>query len=223
MRYSSPLSNFCLYFIADTSYEKKKLYEITESVLKSEVKLIQFRAKNIESKTKSYIKEQAIQLLRLVKKYDATFIINDHVELCKEIQADGVHLGAADMSVKEAREVLGNNKIIGLTLHDSSQLRKLDLNLVDYLSVGKIFTSKTKSHIKLNSQKDIKNILQKIHKRDSKIPVFCISGITLENMSSLSELAIQGIAICSSIADSSDPYETSKKFMKLFQTQSFKR
>ena len=104
--------NFLLYLVSDSSRLKKNetLDYVVEQALKGGVTFLQYREKNLKS---DLLKNEALSLKKLAKKYKIPFVVNDNIDLAKEIDADGCHIGQDDMNVKEARKFLGENKIIG--------------------------------------------------------------------------------------------------------------
>ena len=150
------------------------------------------------------------------KKYGAKLIINDHVGIAKEIEADGVHLGNEDMAPEEARKILGNNSIIGGSANTIEDIKRHAENGCDYVGIGPYRHTLTKE--KLNpvlGLEGIKKIMeQRIHKNIS-IPVIAIGGIRLENVKSLMKTGVRGIAVSSAINLSDSKTNETKKFIML--------
>ncbi len=157
----------------------KSFYGILRSVLKlNKISFFQLRLKNEKFSKKLSIgrKIQKICKLNRVK-----FLINDDVILAKKLNADGCHLGQKDMRLKEAKKILGEKKIIGITCHNSLRLAKNALkNGADYLAFGAFYRSKTKK----TKYKASLNIINKV-KKLSKIPIVAIGGINSKNYKKL--------------------------------------
>jgi thiamine-phosphate pyrophosphorylase len=141
-------------------------------VLESGVKTIQFRDKH---STDSDVTELCLALQELASSYGATLLLNDRVEFAKELNIDGVHIGKDDITPERAREILGENKIIGLSCYNSLEIAKEYENIVDYVAFGAFFSSSTKPKA---SKVDLK-ILQN---HGLKIPVCAIGGIDSTNI-----------------------------------------
>lgn len=181
-----------LYAITDRSWLKEKTLACqVEEALKGGVTFLQLREKDLD---RDSFKKEALQIQKLCQKYHVPFIINDDVELAKEIHADGVHIGQNDCELIKAREVLGKDKIIGVSAHNLEEARKAYENGADYLGVGAIFATDTKkdaSHVSFAMLKDICTNVD--------IPVVAIGGISDNNMIQLTGSGIAGIAVISAI------------------------
>lgn len=181
-----------LYAITDRQWLKNKsLSQAVEEAIKGGATLIQLREKNITYKE---LKKLALDVKSVTDKYGIPLIINDNVELCKDIDAYGVHVGADDMSVKNAREILGNNKIVGATARTLERAIQAYIEGADYLGIGAVFNTTTKSGTTHMS----KELANKIN-RAVNIPTVAIGGINHNNASQLSEYGVSGIAIVSAI------------------------
>ena len=153
-------------------------YNNLKSVLKtSKVSFFQLRLKNYPLRKKITIGKK---IKNLCQKYNVKFIINDDVNLAKKLNADGCHLGQNDMSILEARKIIGN-KIIGITCHNSIKLANTALkNKADYLAFGAFNSSKTK---KVKYKASI-NLLKRVRKI-TKNPIVAIGGINSNNYKKL--------------------------------------
>ena len=161
----------------------------------------------------------------ICKKYGARLIINDHVQIAKEVGADGVHLGKEDMSPKEARKILGNNFIIGGSSNTIDDVKWLMANGVDYIGIGPYRFTSTKEKLNpLLGLDGIKNIIRTISHywrgtgRD--IPMIAIGGIKLEDVELLMETGIYGIAVSSGINMQEDKIGMIRKFVSAINTTS---
>ena len=135
----------------------------------------------------------------ITDKYNVKLIINDNVEVAKEIDADGVHLGQGDMDILEARRILGDQKIIGISTKTMEQALDAEKKGADYLGVGAVFSTSTKLDAKSIDSEVFKNIYETI-----KIPIVAIGGISLENISLLRNTKISGVAVVSGILAQKD-------------------
>ncbi len=163
------------------------------------VTLIQLREK---FKNVTQIRDMALALKAILDPVNIPLIINDYVEVAKEIDADGVHLGQSDISPYHARQLLGPTKIIGWSVETPEELEMANqLTCIDYIAASAVFPSKTKSDCKTIWGLDG---LQKITQQ-SKHPVIAIGGINQQNIRSIMEHGASGAAVISAIHDQKNP------------------
>lgn len=181
-----------LYAITDRQWLKDKtLPQAVEEAIKGGATFIQLREKDTPY---DQFKAIAIEVKKITDKYNIPFVINDNVELCKEIDADGVHVGADDMSVKKAREILGKNKIVGGTARTLERAIKAYNEGADYLGIGAVFNTTTKS----GTTHMTKELAQEINKTVN-IPTVAIGGINKDNISQLKDYGVSGVAVVSAV------------------------
>ena len=195
----------------------KGLYAITESdsnnllknvtlALQGGVRILQYRNKNADTAQQVI---EASALASLCKEYNVCFIINDNIQLAKQVKADGVHLGRDDGSIDEARAVLGDDAIIGVTCYQdierALEAEKLGAN---YVAFGRFFASPTKPNA---PQADIE-LLQQARQQLS-LPICCIGGITVQNADRLIENGADMIAVISSLFATEDIVQTTHRFL----------
>ncbi len=193
-----------LYAITDRRWlNNTSLAYAVEQAILGGATFIQLREKNISDEE---LLRLALDVKRVTDKYDIPFVINDNVYLAKEINADGVHVGADDTSVAEARRILGNNKIVGGTARTLERALRAEEQGADYLGIGAVFATSTKS----GTTHMTRELASKINNSVS-IPTVAIGGITLDNVGQLSGYGISGIAVVSSIFNSTSITEATKK------------
>jgi thiamine-phosphate pyrophosphorylase len=133
-----------LYLVTPNWDDTAALIDATEQALRSGAALVQYRHKEASGELR---RAQAAQLLALCRRYQRPFIINDHLELCLELGADGVHVGGTDASVAEARKALGAGKIVGASCYGEKQLaRDASANGASYVAFGGFYPSKVKQY-----------------------------------------------------------------------------
>ena len=181
-----------LYLISPNKINKY-FYKDLEDVLSSKkIKYFQLRFKKYSD---SKIIKTAKKVKIITKKYKVKLIVNDSPVLAKKINADGCHIGQSDGSIKNARNLLKKNKIIGITCHGS---KKLILNAIkekpDYIALGSFFKSK----LKPNAKKAQKNLV-KWSKQRTNLPIVAIGGINNKNYKSLMKFGVNYLAISSYI------------------------
>ena len=166
---------------------------------------IQMRFKYQKPK-KTFALAEAVKFL--CEEYLANFIINDDVDLAKQLAADGVHLGLSDMGVAEARTILGKTKIIGATANTFEDIIHQVINGCDYIGLGPFQYTTTKEKLSpVLGLEGYRSIIEKMKAQNIQIPVYAIGGISLENFESLMETGIHGIAVSGLITHSTNPLQ----------------
>ena len=187
-----------LYFITDsTGYEENEFLARVEAALQGGVTILQLREK--AKSTREYV-ALAEKVHALTKKYQVPLIIDDRVDVALAVDAEGVHLGAADMTVAMAREILGEEKIIGATAKTVPWAMDAAAQGADYLGVGAIYPTTTKVITVLTSIATLHDICNAV-----SIPVNAIGGLNKDNIDVLSGIPIAGICAVSAIMKADDP------------------
>jgi thiamine-phosphate pyrophosphorylase len=199
-----------LYAITDENLIPEKHFnQIVESALQGGAKIIQYRDKSNDQEKRLH---QATILQSLCQKYKSLCIINDDIELAKEINADGVHLGKDDNSIAEARKVLGNDAIIGVSCYNDLNLAiDAERNSADYVAFGAIFPSPTKPNAAVADLDIISNAKSKL-----TIPICVIGGITEINIHQVVEHGSDMAAVISSLFSVNDTKDTAATFSSHF-------
>ncbi len=196
-----------LYLITDQYIVKGLSHiQIAEKALLGGVKFIQYREKQL-SKRESY--KIALQLKEITKKFDATLIINDDIDIAMAVDADGIHLGQEDFPVQIARKILGESKIIGLSTHSLKEAQEAQGSGADYIAIGPIFRSTTKDVREPLGPDIIKEI-----KKISRLPVIAIGGINENNIEDIMKTGADGAAVISAIIAKEDITGAVKEFIR---------
>ena len=195
------LHDYRLYLVTDPRFSKG--YSVLEQVrlaLQGGVKIIQIREKELP--LPDYIR-LASEALRLTRAHDAFLVINDSVEVVTAIGADGLHLGQEDMPITEARNIVGQDIVIGVSVKTVEEAIQAEKNGADYLAVNGVFPTGTKEDLGyLPGLEGVTKIRQGTH-----LPVIGIGGINLQNCRSVIEAGAHGIAVVTAITMSDDiPY-----------------
>lgn len=186
-----------LYAVTDRSWVgEKTLYEQVEAALKGGATFVQLREKNLNEEA---FLEEALQIKELCKQYRVPFVINDNVDIAKKIDADGVHVGQDDMEAGNVREILGPDKIIGVSAHNIEEALRAEMHGADYLGVGAVFATSSKPDAGNISHETVKAICGTV-----KIPVIGIGGISRENILQLKGKGLCGVAVISAIFSRKD-------------------
>lgn len=182
-----------IYAITDRSWLKdnQTLAEAVEQAILGGASIVQFREKQLEGQE---LIDTAKSVQEICKQMNVPFIINDNVQLALDLDADGVHVGQSDMAVKDARALLGPDKIIGATAKTIEQAQKAESEGADYLGSGAIFGTTTKTDALPMTPELLDSICDNVD-----IPVVAIGGIDKNNIALLKDVTIAGVAIVSGI------------------------
>lgn len=181
-----------LYAVTDRTYLKgKNLTEAVEQAIQGGVTCVQLREKNISSD--EYV-SRAVEIREVCHKYGVPLIINDDYRVALESGADGVHVGIEDTEVSEIRKHVGDNFIIGATAKTVEQAQKAQADGADYLGVGAVFPSPTKTNAIRITPEKLTEICNSV-----SIPVVAIGGISLENLHKIKDCRQSGIAVVSAL------------------------
>lgn len=197
-----------LYLVTDRTWLKDKtLPEVVEFIIKNNATFIQLREKNLDYNS---FKELAMELKRITDKYQIPFVINDNIQIAMEIDADGVHLGQKDLVATKARDILGKDKILGVSVNNVQQAIEAEKAGVDYLGVGSVFSTNTKLDARNVEMEEIKKITKTVN-----IPVVGIGGINEENIHLLKGSGLDGVAVISAILAQKDIEKATRNLYKL--------
>jgi len=202
------LNKIDLYFITDPKLTKKNIFEDANSAIRAGVKIIQYREKEKDTK---YMVEEATKIKEVCKENNTLFLINDRVDVALAVDADGVHLGREDMPYNIARNLLGKQRIIGLTIHNLEEAIEAENIGADYIGVSPIFETKTKPDAGKPSGLQLLIDL----KENIKIPYVAIGGINEYNIKNVLDTGTRAVAIISAIITKNNVEEECKKFRKL--------
>lgn len=181
-----------LYAVTDRSWLKgQTLYEQVEQALKGGVTLVQLREKGLGAEQ---FLQEARQIQKLCRRFGVPLIINDSIEVALAVDADGVHLGQDDANAAQARQLLGRDKIIGVSAHNVQEALQAVQDGADYLGSGAVFGSGTKTNVSTLPMQTLREICSAV-----PIPVVAIGGITERNIQQLSGSGIAGAAVVSAI------------------------
>jgi thiamine-phosphate pyrophosphorylase len=198
-----------LYAVTPEWGDTGRLLQAVGLCLEGGVRWVQYRNKGGDVAQQH---EQASELLALCRRFGARLIVNDNLRLADLIDADGVHLGKDDASVREARIILGPKKIIGVSCYNSlQQALEAEAAGADYVAFGSFFVSGTKPAAVAAPLP----LLQEA-KRQLTIPVVAIGGITPDNAGQLIEAGADALAVIAALFDSPDIKATAQQFASLF-------
>ena len=177
--------------------------EGAKMALEGGCKWIQLRMKDA---TDDEVRSVAAEIHPLCKQNEAIFLLDDRVELARELHADGVHLGKNDMPVDEARRVLGEEFIIGGTANTFEDIERLASQGADYIGCGPFrFTTTKKNLAPVLGLEGYRDIIEKMRRAGIDIPVVAIGGITASDIDDILATGVKGIAVSGSVLTAENP------------------
>ena len=196
-----------LYLVADRGYAAgRRLRPIVEASVRAGVTLVQIRDKGDDAR--SFLAE-ALDLREALAGTGVPLLINDRIDIARAVGADGVHLGQSDLPPRIAREQLGPSAIIGLSIENRAQVGDGKFEGVDYLGVGPVFATSTKSDaappIGLDGLAAIRAA--------TRLPMVGIGGISVVNAASVRATGVEGICVVSAILGAADPAEATRALL----------
>ncbi len=194
-----------LYLITDQS---DNLTERVSAALNGGVRIVQYRNKGGEDDRRW---ELAWELKQLCASAGATFIINDDLEMAKELDADGVHLGQDDGEVAAARKLLGPKKIIGVSTHSLDEAIRAEADGADYIGFGAMYPTKSKEIVHLPGPGRLAELQGRLN-----IPIVAIGGITRDNVATVIDAGADAVAVISAILSATDPAMAAAELALLF-------
>ena len=203
-----------LYAITDRQWSNCTHEEIVRMLLDGGASLIQLRDKEASGRE---LLEQAIACLKLTRNVGATLIINDRVDVALTAGADGVHLGQDDLSVDEAREILGEDKIIGVSTHSIDQFRAALETSANYIALGPVFPTLTKENTAPVVGLEMVREARKLTDR----PLVAIGGINLGRAPEIIEAGADCVAVISALYPLPEKVDLGSKPEITFATRNF--
>lgn len=200
-----------VYAITDSkSGKNKKFLEYCEDLLKGGAKIIQYREKKRDLKL---LLEEAKALRKLTLKYNATFIVNDYLDIALLSEADGIHIGQDDLPIKDVRKILGENKIIGISTHNPQEAQQAIIDGADYIGVGPIFYTETKEDVCAPVTLEYLDFVNK----NIKLPYVAIGGIKENNIDKVLAMGAKSICLVSELVGADNTLETTKRINNIIK------
>jgi len=197
-----------LYVVTDRTWlGKNHLNEQVEETIKGGATFIQLREKELDYDA---FVEEALKIKEVTDKFGVPFVINDNVQVALEVDADGVHVGQSDASVGEARKLIGQDKILGVSVQTVEDALLAEKNGADYIGVGAVFNTSTKLDANTISFDTLKAICRAV-----SIPIVAIGGISEGNVLELKGSGVDGIAVISAIFAKPDILEETQTLWAL--------
>ncbi|KAA0948721.1 thiamine phosphate synthase [Sporosarcina sp. ANT_H38] len=193
-----------LYLVTEEAAPLETLLTIVEEAIEGGVTLVQLREKSSDG---NVFYEKAKALKELLDRYDVPLIINDRVDVALAVSAAGVHIGQSDLPLHAVRNILPQSMIVGVSVSTVEEALLAEETGASYLGVGAAFPTGTKSDAKVLPA----GILEEIT-RSVSIPSVAIGGITLENIESLWNTGIAGVAVVSALMQAENPTQIAREF-----------
>ena len=201
--------DYSVYLVTDRRYKTdEEFLNIIEEAIKGGTTVVQLREKT--ASTKEFY-DLALRVKEITSRYGVPLLINDRIDIALAIDSEGVHIGQDDMPADIAREIIGEDKILGVSASTVEEAKKAENDSADYIGSGAVFPTATKDDADSVSKEELKEIVDSID-----IPVVAIGGITVENASSLKDSGIAGFSVVSAIMSAEDPKEASKKLKEIY-------
>lgn len=205
-----PKVDYALMFVTDDSIrDDNSFFAILEAALKGGATIIQLREKSCDTAT---FYKRAIRCKKLCDTFKIPLIINDRLDIALAIDADGVHIGQTDMPYSAARKLMGDNKIIGLSVSNIEQVVQTNAQSADYIGISPIFSTNTKTNdlaqpLGIAGLKAIRELYAK--------PIVSIGGINKNNTQEIIENGADGIAVVSAISKAEHPEAATKELKEI--------
>ncbi|BFM99542.1 thiamine phosphate synthase [Moraxella sp. K02] len=210
-------ADYRLYLVTDRNcLQQQTLEQAVEQAILGGVTLVQLREKAIASKA---FYERALRIKAICHHYNVPLLINDRVDIALAIEADGVHIGQSDLPCGVVRQLLGKDKIIGVSARTAQQAIQAQADGADYLGVGAMFATSTKQDAKTVSVETLNDIRESV-----SIPIVAIGGINHTTLPALkkalqaADTSIDGVAVVSAILGQKDVKLASEQLKEMIKT-----
>lgn len=199
------MKDFSLYVILDPAWVgERAIAEVARALAKGGADLLQLRFKTGSAEA---IQDQAFQIEEALQESETLFVINDDPVLAAQVSADGVHLGQEDMPVKQARRIVGRERLVGVSTRSFAEAERAESEGADYISIGDLFGTQTKKEARRTPLKTLAEIALHV-----SIPVVGIGGITLENCERVLKTGASAVAVSKDILNHPDLEERTRLF-----------
>ena len=203
------LANCRLYVLLDGGALESDFAQLAETLVAAGVHAVQLRDKKLNDRE---LLNRGRRLREITRNSSTLFIMNDRPDLAALCNADGVHVGQEELSVKDARTIVGPQALIGVSTHNIEQARQAVLDGANYIGVGPTFPSETKSFSAFAGLAFVEQVATEI-----KLPAFAIGGITRENLPQVQGAGINRVAISAAVTSAADPARAVKESVGHFE------
>ena len=186
-----------LYAVTDRAWTgKQTLYDQVEAALKGGVTCVQLREKELDE---AAFLQEARDICALCRRYGVPFLVNDNVEIAIACGADGIHVGQEDLAAGEVRRRVGENMLLGVSVHTVEEACQAVRDGADYLGLGAVFPTSTKTDVEQMSNETLRAICDAVD-----VPIVAIGGINRGNILKLAGSGVDGVALVSAIFSAED-------------------
>lgn len=204
--------DFSLYLVTDRGLmSTQTLTEAVEQAILGGCTMVQLREK--ESSSLEFY-EQAQEVKRITDRYGVPLIINDRVDIALAVEAAGIHIGQSDLPVPDVRRLIGMEMLLGVSVSSSEEAGKAMEDGADYLGVGAMFPTGTKTDANAVSMEELRRI-----RRMTNLPIVVIGGINQENAGLFRPMGIDGLAVVSAIIGQPDIQKAAAQMKEAFYTE----
>ncbi len=197
-----------LYAVTDRAWTgKQTLYEQVEAALKGGVTCVQLREKELDE---TAFLQEAKELCALCRRYGVPFLVNDNVEIAIACGADGIHVGQEDLAAGEVHHRVGDDMILGVSVHTVEEACQAVRDGADYLGLGAVFPTSTKTDVEQMPNETLRAICDAVD-----VPIVAIGGINRGNILRLAGSGVDGVALVSAIFSAEDIEGTCRELRAL--------
>ncbi|HEY2761631.1 MAG TPA: thiamine phosphate synthase, partial [Pirellulales bacterium] len=195
-----------LYVLLDGRADETTFAALAESLVEAGVDMLQLRDKTLDDRQ---LLSRACRLRMITRGSKTQFIMNDRPDLAALSQADGVHVGQDELTVHDARQIVGPKSLIGVSTHSIEQARQAVVDGANYVGVGPTFPSGTKSFASFTGIELLRAVASEI-----SLPAFAIGGITIENLPNVLETGIRRVAVTGAVVNAAEPNKAAAQLLK---------
>jgi len=204
-----PKIDYTLYLVTDRNLmSSPTIEELVEQAVKGGCTLIQIREKDAPSLA---FYKTAMKLRELTSRLEVPLIVNDRVDIALAINADGVHIGQDDLPLEVVRQIIGHDKIIGVSASNLTQALQAEEGGADYLGIGAMFATGTKTDANITTLEELQQI-----REATSLPIVVIGGINRDTVPLFHNSGIDGLAVVSAIAARDDVAGAAQELKRLF-------
>lgn len=204
------MNPYRLYLVTDDQQDLSTLKDVVKAAVAGGVTMVQVREKG--SDIQAFI-TRAKAVKEILQGTGVPLIINDRVDVALAVDAEGVHLGQSDMPAQIARQLIGPDKLLGLSIENEQQLLEANQLPIDYVGLSAIFATPTKTNLK--KQWGIEGLQKAL--TVSQFPVVAIGGINPSNLTKIIETGVDGVALVSAICHAPHPQQATADLLKQIQ------
>lgn len=204
------LANVSLCVLVDGRETAEAFVRLVARLVDASVGMIQLRDKHMDDRE---LLDRARQLRRLTSGSATLAIVNDRTDIAAVTEADGVHLGQEDLSVKDARAVVGTRMLVGVSTHNIEQARAAVWDGASYLGAGPTFPSQTKAFDEVAGLNYLRQVAEEI-----RLPTFAIGGISADNLPEVLSSGISRVAVGAAVTEASAPHSAARKLLSMLKS-----